>query len=53
MSGAWPVEVDYDQLLHLLQCGVNKTNIAKQLDISRPTLYKIISDYQLEDIASW
>lgn len=53
MKGAWPKDVDYDKLLHLLQCGTAKSAIAAQLGVSRPTLYKVISEYQLEDVASW
>ena len=53
MTGAWPKDIDYDKLLHLLQCRTTKSAIAIELGVSRPTLYKVISEYQLEDAASW
>ena len=49
MAGRPQIDVDYNQLLLLLQSQVKKSDIAVQLQISRPTLDRIISDYQLQE----
>lgn len=49
MAGPPQIDVDYNQLLQLLQSQVKKSDIAVQLQISRPTLDRIIFDYQLQE----
>ena len=39
--------IDLDHLQHLLNLKLSMTKIAEILCISRPTLYKIVRDYQL------
>ena len=53
MAGAPQIDVDYNQLLQLLQAKVKKSDIAVQLHVSRPTLNRIISDYQLDEYTQW
>lgn len=53
MAGAPRLDVDYEQLLQLLQSRVKKSEIAQLFGVSRPTLDRIITDYQLEDLGRW
>jgi len=42
--GRKPKEVDLDRLKMLLDLGVPKTRIAKDLNMGRATLYRILAD---------
>ena len=50
MAGAYKIDVNYGQLLQLLECHTTKTDIACYFNISRPTLDRIITDYELQDL---
>ena len=53
MAGAYKIDVNYGQLLQLLECHTTKTDIACYFNISRPTLDRIITDYELQDLKQW
>ena len=53
MAGEYKIDVNYGQLLQLLECHTTKTDIACYFKISRPTLDRIITDYELQDLKQW
>lgn len=53
MAGAPKIDVDYESLVRLLECGTKKSAIANQLNLNRTTLDKIIADYDLQDLTKW
>lgn len=50
MAGQPRKQVDYDELKALLTTGLTKTSIASHLNISRPTLERVIEDNDLVSI---
>ncbi len=45
-SGRIATQIDYDELLNLMELGHKRTDIADELGISTPTLSKRIADLQ-------
>ena len=53
MAEAPQISVNPEDVIHLLQSRLSKTAIAQQLQISRPTLDRIIKDNSLDDLWKW
>lgn len=53
MTGRPAIDVQRDELVRLMEAGTCKLSIATHLGISRPTLNKIIQDYELNELNQW
>jgi len=47
MSGKPAIDINYDILRAMIEAGTNKSDIARNFGISRPTLDRIVHDYGL------
>lgn len=53
MAGQPIKQVDYTELRALLETGLSKSFIAEHFSLSRPTLDRIITDNDLNQIKAW